>query len=226
MKKQYTVNGKLYRTQSELENTIKKELNSYPLNIEFYSEFLASVINEHHHEVIEEQQRSSGRFLYLDYMEQVRRGMDTASRWRGGKLLMTFFEPLGEWRDVTVYPWRRTTNENEIKRALREKIAPHIPRPGEGDKYSHPECSAKGSLLEYEHASPTFDEIANECIKLMSKEEIDARFGYKKFAPNTVTNSDFIPDDHPAVKRLIELHQTNSWVWLCKYHHRNVGKKA
>jgi len=50
-----------------------------------------------------------------------------------------------------------------------------------------------------------------------------SRFGYSKFDPARRNLADCIPDDHPAVRLLFELHQDNRWSWLCKLHHRNVG---
>lgn len=222
MAKQYTVAGRMFSTQSALENEVKRCLNSHPVNTVFGDLFLREVINTLHESVREAGQHCTGVFEYLDFGEQARRGYDTAERHRGGKILRCWFEPLGDWRDVTVYPWRKSSPQNEVKKALRQKIAFHLPHPTQHDFCNRDGCTARGRDVEYEHISPTFDEIANECLGLMSEAEIESKFGYSKFIPGRDELVHCIPDDHPAVQRLIELHKNNRWEWLCAAHHRNV----
>lgn len=221
--KQYTVAGQHFAKQGDLEAAVKKALNSHPLNAEFKDDFLAAVVNELHDEVIAAGQKVVS-FGYLDYAEQVRCEMPTARRFRGGNVLMGHFMPLDEWRDVTVYPWRKSVdNRVEIKRALRDIINSLLPQPEPTDRCAFKGCTACGKNVEYEHVNPTFDVIAEECLTLVSEDELATRFGYQKFKPGTYTVADFIPKEHPAVQRLLDLHQNNRWVWLCAYHHRNVG---
>lgn len=222
MAKQYTVAGRVFPTQTALEDEVKRALNSHPLNTVFGDTFLREVINTLHPSVLEAGQHCTGVFEYIDFVEQRKRGHDTAERFRGGKILLCWFEPLGDWRDVTVYPWRKSSPKNEIKKALREKIALQLPHPSDYDFCSHEGCGARGSQVEYEHVSPTFDEIATECLTLMSEDEINSKFGYSKFIPGRDHLVHCIPDDHPAVQRLVELHQSNKWEWLCSWHHRGV----
>jgi hypothetical protein len=222
--KRYVINGQVFETQRALELAVRARLNSHPLNEEFHDEFLAAVINELHANVRAAGQRATGRFQYLDWLEQYRRGMESARRHRGGKLMMGFFHPLGEWRDVSVYPWKAESNSRTaIKKALREKINQHLPRPSQSDRCTRQPCSARGFDLEYEHVRPTFNEIAEECLLLMSDEEIATRFGYSKFSPGLGELCDLLDDEHPAVRRLYELHSVNEWEWLCAHHHRNVA---
>ena len=222
--KSYTVAYRYFAKQGDLEAEVKAHLNAYPLNTVFVDEFLAAVINELHPNVIAAGQMTRGEFEYLDYMEQVKRGYDTADRYRGGKLLITKFYPLEEWRDVTVYPWRKADKpEKVIKAALREKIAPHLPKPSQRDQCATLGCKARGGDLEYEHVSPTFEEVAQECIARMGAEEMADLFGYNKFIPGRDHLVHCIPDDHPAIHYLLEAHEGNEWIWLCALHHRNVG---
>lgn len=219
--KAYTVAGREFERQGDLDAEVKAHLNSHPLNTEFEDAFLAAVVNEHHPKVIAAGQHVV-RFQYLDFGEQLRRGMDSAKRHRGGKLVMGYFEPLGDWRDVTVYPWRIGSPRGDIKAALREKIARFLPRPVASDRCERNGCTARGANLEYQHIKPTFDEIAEQCLALMSDEEISTKFGYSKFESGKDDTCDLIPDDHPAVQLLLKLHVFNDWEWLCAYHHRNV----
>ncbi len=218
----YQVAGRSYATQKELESEVKAALNSHPTDQQFYDGFLRTVVNELHPDVNAAGQQSSGYFIYLTYGEQKKRGMVTARRYRGGKLLMTWFEPLGGWRDVTVYPWRKSDSKSEVKAALREIIAPLLPTPRLFDRCGRVGCEAKGLELEYNHVDPTFDDIAEGCMATISAQELQSRFGYNKFAPGAASMADFIPRDHPAVKHLIKLHRDNTWEWLCKWHHRGV----
>lgn len=222
MAKPYVIAGELFPTQAELERRVKEHLNSHPVNDVFGDPFLRNVINTLHEEVRAAGQHCSGVFEYLTWEEQLRRGLDSADRYRGGCLLRCWFEPLGDWRDVTAYPWRKSKPEQEIKRALREKIAFFLPRPQTSDRCHREGCRESGSALEYEHIRPTFNAIADECLALMAPEEIATRFGYSKFTPGRDELVHCIPNVHPAVVRLIALHEANEWEWLCSFHHRGV----
>lgn len=213
-----------FPTQTALEREIKRHLDALPLNERCEDLFLASVINSYHPGVIAAGQRSTGEFEYLDWAEQARRGLDSADRYRGGKLLTTRFLPLDDWRDVTAYPWRAAANGvSDIKRALREKIAPILAKPGPDCRCAVEGCTADWRDLEYQHAEPTFNQIANECIALMAPEEIESRFGYSKFIPGRDELAHCIPSDHPSILHLIDRHTMNTWEWLCAFHHRGVA---
>lgn len=226
-RKRYEVAGRIFERQGDLEAAVKEHLNSHPLNTEFEDSFLAAVINEHHDGVRAAGQQVTGRFQYLDFSEQERRGLVTAKLFRGGKIVLGFFVPLNAWRDVTVYPWRGAGNpKRDIKDALRSKIARSLPHPQWDDRCARQPCPGRGGDLEYQHLVPTFDEVAEECLALMSEQEIVTRFGYSKFVPGREELRDLIPDTHPAIVRLVERHQMNIWEWLCAYHHRGVARQG
>jgi hypothetical protein len=221
--KSYTVAGRHFATQRDLDAAIKEALNSHPRDTPFEDTFLAAVINELHPEVRAARQRVTA-FQYLSYGEQLRRGLATAQQFRGGNIMLGWFEPADEWTDVTVYPHRKPTDPRRLfHMALRAKIAPHLPHPGADDRCAEAGCTASGVQLEYEHAEPTFLAIASACMEVFTEEEIAGRFGHNKFLPGKRNLVDCIPDVHPAIARLRELHQDNRWMWLCKLHHRNVG---
>jgi hypothetical protein len=142
--------------------------------------------------------------------------------------MMTYFEPLGEWRDVTVYPWRKSIYrpEAELTQALRVKIAKALPTPRLQDRCAHPGCWEHGFRLRYHHISPTFEEMVTECIGLTTEEERTTLFGYDKFAPGIYCMADCIPNDHPAIVRLHDLHKDNEWMWLCDAHHNQLHRAA
>jgi len=224
--KTYKIGEQYFPRQKDLDQKIKKHLNMYPMNKPFHDQFLADVINTLHEDVCAEGQHSTGWFQYLDYKEQINRGyLETAKRYRGGKLLLGHFEPLHDWRDVTVYPHKKNskTNIQHIREALREKI--NIPKPDNSLFCAINGCNKKGEKLEYHHLRPTYNEMFEVVKNHLTQQEISSCFGYKKFTHKpTYSVADFIPDDHPAVKKLEELHENNEWQWLCKKHHRNVGE--
>ena len=145
---------------------------------------------------------------------------------QGGTLFEAFFRELGRWQDVTTYPWRRPPIVHEIKQALRTKFAILI-RPGARAGDACAVCGAT-DFLEYDHLEPTFEELAQECLARMSPHEITTRFGYDKFAAQTISLADFLPDRHSAVLHLVARHRDNRWQWLCVPHHREktAGARA
>jgi len=218
----YTVAGRTFPTQASLETEIKFHLAHALRDTVFIDALFRDIVNTYHPEVVAAGQRSDGRFEYLTWHERARRGMQTARDYRGGGVIMTYFEPLGEWRDVTVYPWRRPKPKQDIIRALRAKAAAFVPSPGPRDCCAHSGCLVRGAGLTYHHVSPTFAEMAESAFLLVSQQEHAARFGYDKFAKGTFSIADFISNDHPAVLYLEAAHRHNDWQWLCTEHHRAV----
>lgn len=221
--KEYRFGSWYFPTQTALEQEIKNILKSVAMNQTFQQPLLEAVVNTLHPAVVHAGQRVV-RFEYLSADEQSRRGLSTAGEFRGGKLMMGFFEPLGEWRDVTVYPWRKASNHQELKQAFRKIIAEYLPRPQSHHRCTMPGCGAEWRTLEYQHVAPTFNEIAKVCLELCTAEEVESLFGYSKFSAGADIYSvaDVISATHPAVRYLIKAHQTNQWGWLCPEHHRGV----
>ncbi len=225
--KLYTVAGRLFHTQTALEQEIKFHLAHAMRDTVFVDILFRDIVNGYHPEVIAAGQKSDGRFEYLSYNEQVRRQMRSAVAYRGGPLMTAYFEPLGEWRDVTVYPWRNPGPRGEVRAALRAKSSAFIPSPTDFDLCSAPGCAATGFQLQYHHVTPTFAAIVTRALTLVSEEEVAGRFGYQKFIPGawSCDVSDFIPDDHPAVQSLAQAHKANKWCWLCRDHHQALSKE-
>ena len=221
MAKTYDLAGQYFTTQKALEATVKEIIRSLQMDTVFRNDLLREIVNTLHPEVMQSGQQSDGRFEYLSWREQVRRKLPYAEMYRGGPVMTSFFVPLGDWRDVTVYPWRKNIYEprTQLVAALRVKAAPMQPRPTLSDKCAYPGCRANGYALHYHHLAPTFAEMVDECMALISNKEQSTLFGYSKFAPGILEVSDCIPDNHPAIARLKKLHESNSWIWLCHQHH-------
>ena len=218
MAKTYDLAGQYFTTQKALEATVKEIIRGLQMDTVFKNDLLREIVNTLHQDVKDSGQRSTGEFEFVSWQEQEARGLAYSKMFRGGPVMMTRFEPLGEWRDVTVYPWRRQKPKAAISAALRVKATSVLPFPPPDARCSYPGCSANYHL-HYHHVAPTFEQILEECLPLVSTEEMESLFGYSKFAPGVFDVSDCIPNDHPAVLRLIELHKTNEWAWLCEYHH-------
>lgn len=223
--------GREFKYRKDLEEAIHAELWRLVRNKPVRSDFLAAVINALHEGVRSAGQRATGAFEILDAREQRRRGMDTVGRFHlgldnpNGILVTAWFQPLKAWRPCSVYPWRKSLRpEIEIKRALREKIGMILPRPNGTDSCARGYLGPCEGVLEYEHRSPTFDQIAQQCIALIAPAELQSLFGYNKFVPGREDLVHCIPDDHPAIRLLRQLHTGNDWVYLCSYHHRGAGR--
>lgn len=219
----FIVRGERFDSKAALERRIKEEVGRLPCNAVVVNPFLQAVVNNYHPSFIDAGVCSSGEFSYLDYGEQVRRGLHTATTYRGGRLMTTRVLPLDEWHDCTVYPWRRGDDPRQsIIRALRQKAAFFLPHPKPSERCAGLGCLRRGGDLEYNHINPTFKDIAAECLDLMTDEEITSLFGYNKFTPGKDHLVNCIPDTHPAIVRLHELHVGNEWEWVCAFHHRGV----
>ena len=216
---EYDLAGVHFPTQTALAQAVKQRLAVAPLNVPFQSRLFRDIVNTLHPDVIAAQQRSTGDFIFLTWGEQRRRGMQTAQMFNGGKLLITRFEPLGEWRDVTVYPWKKRKRRAELVDVLRLKTNELLPRPTDDDYCAYPGCDRHGFDLVYHHIDPDFRTIAQECLPYFTDKEQSTLFGYSKFSPGVVTPADCVPADHLVIHRLAEIHSCNKWAWLCTAHH-------
>lgn len=215
----YDLAGAHFSSQAELERAVKAILKTVPRDEVFGVPLLTAIVNTLHPEVIKAGQHSDGRFQLLTWRKQAKMGLQTAQDFRGGELMISYFQPLNRWQDVTVYPWKRPSNTQRLKDALRLKASKIIPHPTASTRCESMGCTCRGYDLEYHHVSPTFQTILQECLTLFSPEEVSDLFGYNKFRAGTFTLADFIPDSHLAVKRMGELHRNAEFQWLCVYHH-------
>jgi hypothetical protein len=221
--KPITIGGVKFARQSDADAAVKAKLSAAPRDTPFHDVFLAQVVNEHHYEVRAAGQRATGLFKYLTPRGMAVHDPQRVKELRGGNLLMAYFTPAERWEDVTVYPWRRGNPKSNFSRDMREKIALQLPQPSSSDRCVADGCNADWQSLEYDHVTPTFSQMIDEIICLVSQDDIDGRFGYSKFSEGKQTPSRLIPDDHPAFVRLVDLHRDNKWRWVCPLHHRNVG---
>lgn len=200
-------------------------MRELPLDAIVLEPFLAAVINEHHAAVRAAGQRSSGHFQYLTQDTMSLEFPRLAERWRGGKALFCYLTPMNHWRPVTVYPWRKVTPATHAKQILRAKIAPYMPRRDGSQSCAVSGCGERWGL-ECDHLTPTFDEIAEECIKLITPDELASSWRRRQYSFEDIDPVDSIPNSHPAIQRLFELHGSAQLQWLCPEHHRERHRKA
>jgi hypothetical protein len=74
----YDLAGRHFATQTELEQTVKDYLRKAPMDTVFESRLLRDVVNELHPQVRNAGQRSTGRFQFLSWKEQVNQGLPYA----------------------------------------------------------------------------------------------------------------------------------------------------
>lgn len=208
---EYQVNGRLYPTQVALEAEIRDTLGAQNLDEPFTSAFLAAVLNTLDERIRASGQQATGAFERLSIEEQERRGLEP----RPGPLLMAEFEPSGKWLPCSAFPWRRRPRDyrDEIKEALRELLALYLPRPGPSTRCA--ECFSVRDL------QPWWDEgvrerIAEECLDLMTPEEVAGRFGFNRFSIERDNLAMLLPAAHPAVRHLLQSHA--KYEWRCRLH--------
>jgi hypothetical protein len=216
----YDLNGTHYSSQAALEREVKAHIKASPRDRVFHDDLFMAVVNTLHPDVLASGERSSGDFEILTWFEQSRRKMKTSVDYRGGIVIMTFFQKCRRWLDVTLFPWRKLSNRQVVIQALRIKIAPVIPKPTTQNHCAHPGCDAQWHDLEYHHQDPTFAQMVEQAMLLVSQGQIDSRFDYNKFTPGTYSVADFIPSHHPAVIHLIHAHTLAHGEFLCPLHHR------
>lgn len=222
----YYVGGKFYKTQKALNDEISFALRSVEKNILFYNDFFKNIVNELHPDSLQHNQKSNGNFYYLDTKGQAAKGI-LRKETKGQNIVITFFEPINRWMPVTLFPHKYQSKNivtQDFIAALRKKSVHFLPEKNKSTRCSIDGCSNK--QLEYHHCTPTFKEMAQEALQLFTSAELDSKFGYCKFNPEETDSLDkCIPNDHPAVMKLKELHQTNQFMWLCKKHHADITYK-
>ena len=213
----YVVAGQTFASRRALAAEISRRRDQHAIGVEFDDDLIRDIINRWHPDVVRAGQ-TAVRFR--------KRSMNTlpreiraqcAATWR----FEAFFVPLGRWTDVTAYPWRNGGSPiADLKVALRAIFREHC-RPKIAEACAIESCG-RAERLEFDHIEPSFDEIASECIGLMTPEEIATKFNYDQFCPRRMSLAAFIPRAHPAVVHMIVTHRIGRFQWLCPEHHRSV----
>lgn len=213
----YVVRGESFSSLEKLKKRVQEIRHSYPDNVEYYDPFLAEIVDTMHPSVVRNGYRitrfrnTPKHLLPPSLQEQLL----PSYPW----LMMGLFEPIHQWQDVTLYPWLSKGVSQHIKEALRKIWEMRLrPAPTWDDS-----CARCGRVdqLQYDHIVPSFNEIADACLKVVTQEERDTLFGYDKFEAGTMSLADFILRDaaRPVLLLLQESHRNNVWQWLCRDCH-------
>lgn len=209
-----------FDTQTDLDNVIKNIIQNYPKNIEFEEEFLSCFLNKYHPEIVKRNYKIT-KFKILNWDGQVGQWEFCRDRFRGGVYVLGYFEPINSWHGVTLYPHKRTIKNIREKfiLALRQKWS-------ERAKKSTVKtfCENCGGIYpELHHDTESFKNISEECLKLFTEKELAEGIGEDWWLHEN--EADALPNNHPAVIKLHELHEKIKYKWLCHECHKNEHNK-
>jgi len=209
-----------FDSKKNLDITIKFLLQQSPRNIEFKNEFFKELINTYHEGVIKENLKVT-KFKILDYNNQTDKWIYARERFRGNDLVTGYFEPIGRWHGVTVYPHKKTTARQKIIDALRQKWAEKAKK--SDDSQLCEECNII-PFPHLHHDNITFKEIAEKCMKFFTEKELRVGIGNDWWKYEC--EADDLPDNHPAVVEMFKLHKDVKYKWLCSIcHKKNTHNK-
>jgi len=204
-----------FDTQKELDRTIHQLILESPMNVEFENEFFKELINTYHIGVINAKLRVL-KFKILDYNNQIGKWEFARDRFRGAIYVTGFFEPINKWHGVTFYPHKKTSEKQNLILCLRQKWSELIaPKRNENQR-----CKCGNINPHAHHKNISFNEIAIKCLDYFSEEERQHGLGINWWLHEN--EADSIPNNHPAVLKLIELHKNVEYEWLCFDCHKEV----
>ena len=204
-----------FETQKELDITIKTLFQNSAMNVEFENNFFKELINTYH-EGVKKYNLKVTKFKILDYHNQIDEWEFARERYRGGLLVIGFFEPINKWHGVTMYPHKKTSVRQNLINALRQKWA-------ENAKQREPsalceECSNINPQLHHDNIS--FKKTAEQCMFYFSEEEI--KYGVGNDWWEHESEADAIPNSHLAIQKMLELHKDVKYKWLCESCHNKI----
>jgi hypothetical protein len=215
-KKSFNFGGLTFESQKELDLVIKTILSECPRNIEFENEFFKELINNLH-EGVKKYNLKVTKFKILDYNNQIGEWEFARDRFRGGIYVLGFFEPIMKWHGVTLYPHKKTNVRQNLINALRQKWAESTIK-----REPFAKCEICGNLKpQLHHDNIAFKIIADKCMSYFSQEEINYGVGDDWWKHES--ESDAIPNSHPAVQKMLELHNEVKYRWLCSDCHIKQG---
>lgn len=205
-----------FDTQIDLDRAIHQIILKSPKNVEFNNPFLQELINTYHTDVKKRNYKVT-KLQLLDWNGQVGKWEFCRDRFRGGVFVIGFFEPINEWHGVTLYPHKRKWNVKEkLILALRQKWSENTKKRDINQK-----CEICGEPFpELHHDSVSFSELAEKCLKEFSPEELENGIGDDWWLHES--EADAVPDNHPAVLKMLELHKDVKYKWLCWKHHKET----
>lgn len=210
-----------FKTQKELDITIKHLFQNSPKNIEFENEFFTELINKYHRGVTRAGIKVT-KFKILTFDNQMGKWEYAQKKFRGGKLMTGYFEPLGEWHGVTVYPHKKNSPyiKTKLIKILREKWAESAEV--RKDNQLCEECKIM-PCPQLHHNNISFKEIGEKCLSFFTEDELIN--GVSSDWWKQECESDSISSKHPAVVEMLRLHKNVKYKWLCSDCHKKQHKK-
>jgi len=199
-----------FENKKELNLIIKQKISLTPRNIEFIDELLLTVINELHEEVKKRNFKCS-KLKILNWEGQIGEWEFCRDRFRGGIFVLGFFEPINEWHGVTLYPHKRNTSniKQKLILSLRQKWSEQAIK-----REPFATCEICGNTKpQLHHDNISFKEIVNKCLTFFSKKELEEGLNEDWWLHES--ESDAIPNNHPAVIEMLRLHEKVKYKWLC-----------
>jgi len=208
-----------FESMKDFNSIIKEKIRSSPRNLEFEDEFLLAVINNLHEDVKKRNYKVT-KLKILDYNGQVGEWEFCRDRFRGGIYTIGFFEPIKKWHGVTLYPHKRRNKVKEkLILSLRQKWSESVKK-----RDDNTSCQICGDPCpELHHSNISFKEIALECLKCFTEEELENGIGEDWWLHEN--ESDCLSNEHPAVKKMFELHSKVEYQWLCNDCHLKEHSK-
>jgi hypothetical protein len=206
-----------FDTQTKLDNAIKTNLKFSPHNTEINDEFLLAVVNNLHSDVIKRGLICS-KLKILNWEGQTNEWEWVRKRYRGGVMVVGFFEPINQWHGVTLYPHKR--GQGKIKQkliaCLRQKWSEQAEQREPNAKCEKCGCSKP----QLHHDNIKFKDIASECLNYFSDKEINEGIGDDWWWHES--EADAVPDNHLAVLHMLKLHEKVNYRWLCWDCHKET----
>ena len=212
MSKEFIIGKWKIASQKDLDVIVKHRLSIAPRDEEFEDEFLITMINELHQGV----KKHNQKVIKLKAVTYKNQSPDIQEKYRGNLFMTGYFVPYNQWHGVTIYPYKNKSSEESIaKEILRLKWAKIAP--SAYDK----KCSVCGYPFntQMHHDNIEFKEIAKECIPLFNPQDLEYDWW------DNETPADKIPDNHPAIVKMNELHSKVIYIPLCPTHHKEASKK-
>lgn len=206
-----------FKSQKDLDFAIKSNFQHIPFNKEIDDEFLLSVINNLHTDVIK-RGFTCTKLKVLGWEEQVGEWEWCRKRFRGGVFTIGFFEPINQWHGVTRYPYKRNPGKIKPKlvACLRQKWAEQAEQ-----REPNAVCEECGSLKpQLHHDDIEFKEIVTKCMPYFSEKELKEGIGDDWWWHES--EADAISDNHPAILHMLKLHEGVKYKWLCWKCHKNT----
>ncbi len=201
--------------KKELKSITSMQLKQVEYNIEFNNPLFELIVNELHEEVKKRNLKCT-KFKVLNWYGQNGEWEYLRNRFRGGIFVVGFFEPINKWHGVTLFPYKTTSVKQKLVNALRQKWSEQAEQ-----REPNAVCEICGNPNpQLHHDNLEFKDIFEKCLPYFSEKELAEGIGDDWWWHES--EADAIPNDHPAVIQMLELHKDVKYKWLCWKCHKKT----